>query len=1185
MPYIKKIELKGFKSFGAKTATVTLDKGFTAITGPNGSGKTNIADAVLFALGELSARRMRAASLNKLIYHGYPDLKVKEAKTAKVVLQFDNFDNRLPVDTQTVTISRELNRAGQSLYRLNGRRISRTQIINILAMAGISPTGTNVVLQGTITRMAEISAPDRRKMISDLVGIAQYDAEKAEAEEKLKAAEISIRTAMGRIDEVQKRVDDLERERNELLRYMFLKQEIKRFEAMKIFGDITEIEKKKADITEKIESVRSKVEDSRELREKIRSQRYEVESEWRKLGADMIEQRGTRLLEVQYEIGEARSRISELTSKIGAGTASVEGLRKVISNNEQKLEAIKQEINENRAEIRQARREQETLQQDLSEKQANYNAVSNEASILRSSLGNTNKRIREIETSIEKRTQELIDLRSQAIQSRTTLKVLSRQLKDYINRKQSFEANLTALKQSYVDLKTVQREQMKSSDHLGETIERRLTQRESVKLEIEQAEKIAVSARDAVLEFATQMDIADKVAPEENARRSIEELADLGAIKGVFGRLKNLIRIEKGYRQAVEATAAGWLDALVVENFDAAFMCAETLKRMKLGRIKIIPIEELSDIQTLEVPSISGVVGNTAQFVRCQTKYEPAIRYVFGDTLVTKDEKTAFDASREGHRTVTLNGDLYEAQGGFESGYYRAPVDYSTIIPSKNAIKSLDQAVDTLQKNLTKRKNDMSGFKDEIEKTRIELARLSETINTLEGEIRRVRQNVKHTRQNVKRIDSRVLKIGETQESEKTQLSVLRSQRDVLKKDIETLREELEILRTQMDPTRIQEMEIQREQLGNALMSSRQVFGATQTKVATLESKFNNVLKMSAENIRIQLGKMKTQIVTVEHEIEESLTEKESLEKKVVELEVLKEELTRTVLNAKQESKKYTVQLDDLDKKMQQLDSIYERSDRLYNELQFNLQTCEMQLEQLNRRLAELGVEEQMEVSQDQLQRAESSLKLLRFELNRLGAVNQLSLDHYNEQASRYKELSLRMNELEKEKQSIIKFMEEIERKKKAVFMEAFEKIDASFRKYFTKITGGGEAALILENPDDPFSGGMDMNVQFRNKASILVSGASSGERSVSAVAFIFALQDFMPTAFYVFDEIDAHLDPFHVSRLGELFAELSEKSQFVVITLKPEMVSRANKVWGIYERSGYSHVVTAKMQEVTPSA
>ncbi|UCD27044.1 MAG: AAA family ATPase, partial [Candidatus Bathyarchaeota archaeon] len=217
MPYIKKIELRGFKSFGPKTASIMLDKGFTILTGPNGSGKTNISDAVLFGLGELSARKLRAENHAKLIFHGSPEGHVEKAKAAKVVIQFDNSDNRLPVDTSTVTVSREVTKDGQSVYRLNGRRISRSRIVDILAMAGISPTGHNVVVQGTITRMAEISSRERRKMISGLVGIARYDAEKAEGEEKLRAAEISIRTAMGRIDEVQKRVDDLERERNELL--------------------------------------------------------------------------------------------------------------------------------------------------------------------------------------------------------------------------------------------------------------------------------------------------------------------------------------------------------------------------------------------------------------------------------------------------------------------------------------------------------------------------------------------------------------------------------------------------------------------------------------------------------------------------------------------------------------------------------------------------------------------------------------------------------------------------------------------------------------------------------------------------------------------------------------------------------------------------------------------------------
>ena len=210
-------------------------------------------------------------------------------------------------------------------------------------------------------------------------------------------------------------------------------------------------------------------------------------------------------------------------------------------------------------------------------------------------------------------------------------------------------------------------------------------------------------------------------------------------------------------------------------------------------------------------------------------------------------------------------------------------------------------------------------------------------------------------------------------------------------------------------------MELQREKLGEIVIQARKKMGNVETNLATLESKYNNVLKMGTDNVRIQLRKLKKQIITIENEVQEAENEKTIHENNLLELEKSKEELTRTVLNAKQESKKYTIQLDDLDKKLHQLDSVYERSDKLYNELQFNLQTNKMKLKQQLQNLTDLGYDEPQIISQDQLQNAESSLKQLKLELNRLGAVNQLSLDHYAEQASRYKELSIRMNELEKE--------------------------------------------------------------------------------------------------------------------------------------------------------------------------
>ena len=217
------------------------------------------------------------------------------------------------------------------------------------------------------------------------------------------------------------------------------------------------------------------------------------------------------------------------------------------------------------------------------------------------------------------------------------------------------------------------------------------------------------------------------------------------------------------------------------------------------------------------------------------------------------------------------------------------------------------------------------------------------------------------------------------------------------------------------------------------------------------------------------------------------------------------------------------------------------------------------------------------------IEKIDETLKIMKSELNRIGAVNQLASKQYEDQISRYKELSIRMNELERERMAIVKFIEEIEQKKYNVFMEAFNKVNERLDRYFSKLTGGGNAALKLENPKDPFSGGVDMVVQFIGKPPILVSGASSGERSVAAVAFLFALQEFTPASFYLFDEIDAHLDAFHVERLGELLAEEADKAQFIVVTLKPEMVSKADRIYGVYGREGVSHVVSTTFKEVSP--
>jgi chromosome segregation protein len=1180
MPYIKKIEIKGFKSFG-QTAKIVLDKGFTAITGPNGSGKTNVVDAVLFALGELSTKRLRAENAAKLIFHGSEKAGLERAKMAKVVIQFDNSDGRIPVDTTTVTISREVYRNGQSVYRLNGRRISRVHIMEILSMAGISSTSQNIILQGTITRLTDISPMERRKIIEDLVGIAQYDAEKAEAEEKLRAADISIRTAMGRIDEVQRRVEDLERERNELLRYNFLKNEIKKFEAIKLSHDIAQIQEKIKQDSTQAEKIKSRLEKIRALRDQYRQRRREIEGEWRKLSSEIVEEGGSQVFRVQMKIGELKSKLTELATKISSGKTSLEGLKKVRENSLQQYQSIRAEIRENRLKIRRLRSEYERIMSQINSKQAEHDALAQEAAQLWESIGENSKRIREIELQLDRDYKRLAFLRSEHAKSQTAIKIRERRLKDLNERKERFASTLGELGKSLAELIKVQKEQKTQLKNLERMLERRIAQKEAIEREIAEAGKIAESAREAVVEFATQRELAETVAAEEKALKSIEELGELGVIQGVYGRLRNLIKIDKAYQQAIEVAAGGWLDALVVKDFDAAFTCTETLRRMKLGRIKIIPLEAVSTAKPVKVPEGRNISGAAFSFIKCARQYEPAVYFVFGDTLVVPEDKTAFELSSQGYRVVTVNGDLYEPGGALESGYYRAPIDFSAIIPSEAAIKSLDEAVRALQQHLSRRGSDIASLEEEIDRTRVEIARLSEAITTLDREIARVKRSIKRTKSNVRRIEANIKRIEGEIEAEKAKIWTHRAERSTLQKEIRKLQTELASLRRKVDPANIQEMEVKREKLAEEINTLRQKLGTVQTEISTLQSQFDNVLRVGYKNAKIQLAKVEQQLRKVESEVEEALQEREKLKQELAELEKSRIELSKTVLSAKEEAQKFSNQIDEIDKELRKIEAEYEETDRLLNQYQLNIQTSMIQLEQWQNQLRQFGYEKPLEVTVKEVEEATASLRMLQFELDRISGVNQLALSHYAEQISRYKELSLRMNELEREKQAILKFMEEIESKKHKVFMEAFEKINQNLQKYFSKLTGGGAATLILENPGEPFSGGIDMIVQFPNKPSIMVSGASGGERSVAAVAFLFAIKDFTPASFYILDEIDAHLDAFHVSRLAEVLLEESEKAQFIVITLKPEMVNKAQKVYGVYGRNGVSNVISAKFLEV----
>ncbi len=1174
MPYIKKIEVNGFKTFGKKT-TLILDKGFTVITGPNGSGKTNIIDAVLFCLGELSTRRLRASNFSSLIYNGNSNSEVKSKGRAKVTIQLDNSDGHIPLDTNTVTISREIDHEGQSIYRVNGRKVSRAYLLSILSMASISPYGHNVILQGTLTHLAEISPLERRKIIEDLIGIAQYDNEKAEAQRKLESANISIQTAMGQVGEVQRRIESLERERNDLIRHNLIQSEIKHLEAIKLSYEIRNSHMKINQISSQMSKLQEKIGAIKEHKDALWSRRRNIESEWRKTGLEKVEEGQAHLLGIQMKIGELRSRLSELSTKITAGKFTLNALNKVKDDASNQIESLNKEIQESEARIKSLMVERNSLIEKIEAEQSLYDEIYREAMKIRSNLQEKSEKIREIEARIDQIHQEVISARSSHADSQSRIDVYSERLKNLEDKRSDLSSSVKRLEESLNELLAVQKEQTEHFDNLRTLLERRMNNKKILEAELKEADKIAEIAREAYVEFEARKDLIEQLNTEEKILKYMEELGEMGAIQGIYGRLRNLTKIRKGYERAVEAAAAGWLDSLVVQDLNVAFTCAETLRRLKLGRIKIIPLQEISLNSQARAGKTLESMKKVAAYVDYAEKYRPAVSFVLGDTVLASDEKEALKASHMGYRSVTLNGDLYESGGGVETGFFRTPVDFSFLIPSESALKALDKAVNALKEVLSRRDTRVEEIEKEINEIQGEITKLAEAMGKINSEVERTRTSLQQAKINLNRVEKNITNLKSLLMEEKKQIEEYEKRLNELAQEEALLRDDAAHLRKEISLVDVQEKEERLGVLGNEIITLRQKLGEVETELSTIQSKVDNVLKPSLEKAYTQIKDVTRQISLTEKEVEDSLREKENVQMEIERLEEEKQILSTSLLNVKEEGKKFTSQIDEIDGHLKILDKEYEETDRLIDELRLNLQTLNLQVSRWIEQLKALGYEEPLEVTSTEVEEAENFLKIMKFELERIGPVNNLAQAQYEEQISRYKELSLRMNELEKEKVAIEDFIQEIEKKKYNAFMEAYNKINERIGKYFSKLTDGGNAYLKLENPENPFEGGVDMVVQFVGKPPILMSGASSGERSVSSVAFLFALREFTPASFYLLDEIDAHLDAFHVERLGELLAEEAERSQFVVITLKPEMVSKADRIYGIYGRNGMSQVVS----------
>ncbi|MCK5625539.1 AAA family ATPase, partial [Candidatus Bathyarchaeota archaeon] len=379
----------------------------------------------------------------------------------------------------------------------------------------------------------------------------------------------------------------------------------------------------------------------------------------------------------------------------------------------------------------------------------------------------------------------------------------------------------------------------------------------------------------------------------------------------------------------------------------------------------------------------------------------------------------------------------------------------------------------------------------------------------------------------------------------------------------------------------IAEYELHQKELNKEINKITGQLVKINSEISSLENSLKTILKPEYNNIKINLRTLNKQISSLEEEINDAQLILDESYKQLSKLKNSKETLSITLSSTKDQRRKFEAQFDIFNEQLRTINNKITSLTIKIHELELEIQNKEFKIQHFVEELHNSSFEILLHIPRKKIKEVHVTLDLMNFELERIGSVNHLSLTQYNEQQVKYKQLSLKRNHLDNERKSIVNFMQDIERRKKEAFITAFNNINEAFKTYFFKLTEGGTGYLNLQKPENPFSGGIDIFVRFPGKTTRLISGSSGGEKSVVAVIFIFAIQQLFPAPFYVFDEIDAHLDPYNSEKLADLLKEQSINSQFICITLRDVFMDRADKLYGVYVQNGISRVISPRLMEV----
>lgn len=1162
--HIRKVEIFGFKSFGFSNTVVQFEPGLVSISGPNGSGKSNVLDAIMFAMGENRPRVMRVDRLHSLL-HDVEGAGRRGPKVARASVTFDNSDRRLPVDSDSVEITREMADGGENTYFLNRKQVTRTHILDTLDMANAGLGQLNAVQQGTVTRISDFSAEERRKCIEDLVGLSYFDEKKQEAEKQLSEADQRLAVALAKMGEIKKRIDELEEERNQRLRRGTLEAEIARLDSVATARQLRTV-------SDSLESRRAELEKVDEGRAELASELEGVRGE-----SSELEQAKESVVAEAGAHGRERARvateISESVQQHEAASGAIAAARRRLGELDARGPALESELEKAAQEGSSAAQAQESAQKEMSAAQARLAAaearlekVDAERAVVLDRQAEEARRASEYEERAARLSDQISECRVRLARAESEAEQEEGAAGRAARRRSGYESVSGRLRRLLAGYERRIRNHRAAIDGIGAQEASLAARRARASGQIAELDQILERSARAASQYEAKIRVMRGVMHEDYTVARIQEDAER---LGVDGLAYQKISWDPRYERAVLAAGSDWFKAVLVRDMSTMLGLAEAARQRGWPRLRIIPMEALPDLAPPEAPG-RGIIGPLSARVRAEKGYERLAAFLFGDVMLASSRAAARRAAASGMRSVTLEGDLFEARAGAVVIDISSKISKLTrFITMSSSVEGLLRSISQLKRHAARRRADvkrmdasMSALRDRRALSEKALAAAEQARADLDGRAGGVAGTLEAAARGAEAHAGRAARLRAEAESETAALKELEEQAARLRGErgpgahaaVAGDLERLNSAKTRAE-SEVREASSQLGRHSADLASARERSG---------------MLASRAERLRGERGSVSSERAELVSRVRARAWEKSAHDERLRSARAREQELIASEVPVEQ-LRRYDGRLRELSEQERGLVRRTGALDRRHDSLERDVRELSETRDGLRRKLAVRGFAPDSETFE-----VGPLLAGLQAELRALGDINAKAPEAYLEVSSGYRSMSDRKNSLEGERNSIVRFIESVEKEKRQTFLEAFDKVDREIRAVFEKMTGGS-AWMELQSEDDIFSSGISYMIQFKNKTKRESSSISGGEKTLAAVVFVLALQRLQPSPFYLFDEVDAHLDAPNSESLSRILEERAAESQFIMVSLKDSVVEKARLIYGVYGRNGVSQIVTYK--------